>query len=101
MYAVIFEAQINQLDENYFTTAARMRELATSNYGCVDFTSATEGDKEISISYWDSLEQIQKWKQDEEHIQAQELGKSKWYNSYSVKVVEIIRAYDIPTTNHT
>ena len=93
MYAVIFEAQVNQLDETYFATAARMCELATSNYGCIDFTSVTEGDKEISISYWDSLEQIQKWKQDEEHLKAQAMGKGKWYKSYQVRIVEVIRAY--------
>jgi len=93
MYAVIFEAQINQLDDDYFTTATRMQDLATSNYGCVDFTSVTEGDKEISISYWDSLEQIQKWKQDEEHLKAQEIGKKQWYKSYKVKIVKIVKEY--------
>ena len=93
MYAVIFQAQINQLDHTYTTTAARMRELATSQYGCVEFTSVTEGDKEISISYWQSLEQIQKWKQDEEHIQAQAMGRAKWYKNYNVQIVEVMRTY--------
>ena len=93
MYAVIFEAQINQLDESYFATAARMRELATSNYGCVEFTSATEGDKEIAISYWQSFADIQNWKQDAEHLQAQKMGKERWYKNYTVRVVEVIRSY--------
>lgn len=93
MYAVIFEAQTNQLDETYFTTAARMRELATSNYGCVEFTSITKGDQEISISYWNSLEDIKKWKQDKEHSKAQERGKATWYINYQVKIVEVIRSY--------
>lgn len=93
MYAVIFEAKINQLDEGYFATAARMRELATSNYGCVEFTSVTEGDKEIAISYWQSLEDIQRWKQDAEHLQAQQMGKARWYKSYQVKIVNILRSY--------
>ena len=93
MYAVIFEAQINQLDESYFTTAARMRELATSEYGCLEFTSVTEGKKEIAISYWQSLEQIQDWKQNKEHLQAQEMGKERWYKSYKVRVLELVREY--------
>ena len=95
MYAVIFEAQINQLDESYFVTANRMRELATSQYGCVEFTSITEGDKEISISYWQSLDDIKNWKQDEEHLQAQEMGKKRWYKNYSVKIAEVLKEYAI------
>ena len=94
MYAVIFEAQINQLDEDYFVTASRMQKLATSNYGCVEFTSVTDDDNEISISYWESLEQIQKWKQDEAHLKAQKLGKEMWYKSYSVKIVEVVSVYE-------
>ena len=93
MYAVIFQAQVNQLDLTYTTTAARMREQATSQYGCVEFTSVTEGDKEISISYWQSLEQIQHWKQDEEHIQAQAMGKARLYKNYNVQIVDVMRTY--------
>ena len=93
MYAVIFEACIKQLDADYAATAQRMRELAISQYGCLDFTSVTEGQKEISISYWSSLAQIQEWKQDQEHLQAQQQGKARWYESYKVRVVEIVRDY--------
>jgi len=93
MYAVIFKATTNKLDENYFSTAKRMRELAINEYGCKEFTAVTEGSQEIAISYWDSLEQIKAWKANSEHIVAQELGKSKWYSDYKVEIVEVISAY--------
>ena len=93
MYAVIFEATIKQLDDDYVATAARLRELAQEKYGCVEFCSLTEGEREVAISYWQSQEQIQAWKQDPEHLRAQVLGKEKWYESYRVKVVEVIRTY--------
>jgi len=93
MYAVIFRAQINQLDKNYTEMASRMKELALGKYGCIDFVSVTEGTQEIAISYWQNLEQIQKWKQDPEHITAQALGTSTWYKSYKVQIVEIMREY--------
>lgn len=93
MYAVIFRAQINELDELYHRTAARMRELAIKEYGCIEFTAVSEGDREIAISYWDSPQQIDAWKQNREHLAAQELGRSKWYKSYRVEVVEIRRGY--------
>ena len=93
MYAVIFKAEINELDEAYFSTAQRMRELAISEYGCREFTSACEDDQELAISYWDNKEQITAWSNNEEHRQAQALGKTKWYKNYQVQVVEVIREY--------
>lgn len=93
MYAVIFKAKITTLDESYTEMAKRMRELALDKYGCTDFISATEADYEIAISYWETQEQIKKWKQDAEHLVAQELGRSSWYASYKVEVVKIIREY--------
>ena len=96
MYAVIFKAQIKELDQNYSETAKRMQELALQKYGCIEFLSLTEGDQEISISYWKTLEHIQQWKQNAEHLQAQAMGKSKWYNNYQVEIVEIHRQYSYP-----
>ena len=62
-------------------------------YGCTDFTAVTEGTHEIAISYWNDMESIQLWKQDSQHLVAQELGQSKWYKSYQVEIVEVIRKY--------
>lgn len=93
MYAVIFKAEINQLDKRYSEMAKKMRELALNKYGCTQFISATENAHEIAISYWSELEQITKWKNDAEHLLAQELGRSTWYKSYKVEIVEIIREY--------
>ena len=93
MYAVIFRARIAELDGEYRRVAARMRELATEKYGCKEFVSVTEGDEEIAISYWEDERQIAAWKEDTEHCRAQELGRSTWYRSYHVQVVEIKREY--------
>jgi len=93
MYAVIFRAKIKRLDDDYFKTAKRMRELAMSEYGCVEFTSVTEGFDEIAISYWESIEQIKRWKQNSEHLVAQKLGKEKWYDEYTVEIVEVLDKY--------
>ena len=93
MFAVIFTAEINQLDDLYSKTAIRLRDLAISEYGCTKFTSCTEGDREIAISYWQSKEQIQAWKNDPIHRQAQQHGRANWYKSYSVEIVEILHQY--------
>ncbi len=70
MYAVIFKADINQFDQEYDDMLVEMRELAVSQYGCINIQSVTEGENEITISYWNSLEDIKAWKQDERHQMA-------------------------------
>ena len=93
MYAVIFKADIAVLDESYTKTAERMRQLALSKYGCLEFSAVSDETSEIAISYWENEQDIARWKQDPEHIDAQSTGKSDWYKRYSVEVVEIKRQY--------
>lgn len=98
MYAVIFKARIKQLaiDEGYHATAKHMREKAQSQYGCLDFISVSEGEQEISISYWPDLDSIKAWKQDADHLQAQRMGRELWYVDYKVEIVELKRSYCYP-----
>ena len=93
MFAVIFRAEVADFDAEYAEVAARLRDVAIRDYGCSDFTSCTEGNHEIAISYWDNEGQIKLWKQNAEHLVAQANGRSRWYKSYSVEVVEIVRSY--------
>lgn len=93
MYAVIFRAEIKELDESYSEMAEIMRSLAIDKYGCSEFSAVIEGKQEIAVSYWKNKELINQWKQDAQHLVAQDLGRSKWYKSYQVQVVEIIREY--------
>lgn len=97
MHAVIFRAKPGTRDDGYGKTVARMRGLAFDKYGCLDFVAVTEGDQEIAISYWENKEAIREWKSDSEHSLAQETGRSKWYESYIVQVVEIKREYKYNT----
>ena len=92
-YAVIFTAQMINPDKEYYATANKMRELAINKYGCTDFTSAFEDSTEITVSYWRTLEQINTWKQDIDHLKAQDMGKNNWYKTYKVQVVEVLREY--------
>ena len=93
MYVVIFRAEVNRFDDAYSAMAERMRELAINEYGCLEFTACTEGSYEIALSYWENESQIKVWRQNSEHLIAQELGKNNWYKSYTVQVVEIVREY--------
>ncbi len=94
MFAVIFKAEPDSQDEAYAAAVARMRQLAFEKYDCKDFISVTEGDTEIAISYWQDEDAIKRWKNDAEHLLAQQSGRSKWYKSYTVQVLEIKREYN-------
>ena len=93
MYAVIFSAEIRKLDQEYSDTAAALRQRAIDEFGCLSFTAVTEGNREIAISHWNSLEAIRAWKADPAHQAAQKLGRERWYSDYRVEVVEVVRAY--------
>ena len=95
MYVVIFKASIAEFDAEYLRTAAKLKELAFSKYGCIDFVSATEGNQEIAISYWQNEQQIHQWKNDPVHLLAQKNGRGKWYQSYRVEICEMKRSYDM------
>ena len=91
MYAVIFRATVAELDDEYFRTAERMKDLAFEKYGCLDFVSVTEGDEEIAISYWETERHIRDWKNDPEHRLAQVSGRNKWYKFFSVEICEVVK----------
>jgi len=93
MFVVVFRAVILNSDEHYLAQAKRMRELAIEKYGCLDITSATEADHEITVSYWQSKQHIEAWKKDAEHMQAQRDGINKWYRSYRIEVAEIVKKH--------
>ena len=93
MYVVIFRARIHKLDVEYSATAQRLRDLALTEFGCVEFISLSQVEEEITLSYWNSLEDIQRWKQHPDHRAAQQLGRDRWYQDYTVEVTEVLRTY--------
>jgi heme-degrading monooxygenase HmoA len=93
MYVVIFRARVRALDEEYSKVASRMRELALSQFGCLEFHAVTEGRDEVALSYWPSEDAIRAWKSHPEHVLAQRIGRERWYESYSVQVATITREY--------
>jgi heme-degrading monooxygenase HmoA len=87
-YAVVFTSQLTGDDNGYTEMAAKMLALATKQTGFLGFESAREG-LGISVSYWADLESITQWKANVEHLQAQQLGRQKWYSAYKVRVLRL------------
>lgn len=95
-YVVIFKAKILEINNEYLATAKQLREKALSQYQCIQFNSCYENGEEISLSYWNSLEEIQSWKKDLDHLKAQSEGQKNWYSQYSIEICEIKRSYKNP-----
>ena len=98
-YVVVFSAQRSADDPAYDAMAAEMVKIAMSQPGCLGMESARDPDGfGITNSYWCSEEDIAAWKAQARHRVAQHLGATRWYDSYSLRVARVERAYTGPRT---
>lgn len=89
-YAVIFKSKRTNGDNGYTDMADQTMQLVEKQSGFLGVDSVRGGDGVgITVSYWDSLESIEKWKHHALHMQAKENGKSKWYSEYTIKICRI------------
>ena len=93
-YAVIFTSVRTSGDNGYAETAAQMLELAKSQEGFLGVESARDENLGITVSYWSSLEDIEAWKQNVEHLEAQRKGQAEWYQEYHLRVSRVARVSD-------
>lgn len=91
-YAVIFTSKRTNIDLDYNEIAQKMVELAQQQEGYLGIESARE-EIGITVSYWKSLEAINLWKRNLDHIQAQRNGIANWYENYTVRIALVEREY--------
>ena len=91
-YAVIFTSTRTDLDDNYAEMAIKMENLAKQQPGFLGVESA-RNEIGITVSYWESLEAIANWKQNLDHLDAQFLGRQKWYENYVVRIAKVEKEY--------
>ncbi|MFI5782070.1 antibiotic biosynthesis monooxygenase family protein [Nocardia sp. NPDC051570] len=94
-YAVIITTQLHgEETADYRDMAARMAELGTRQPGYLGRQGMSDGQgRDLSIIYYRDHESIHAWKADLEHLEAQRLGKERWYQSYTVEVARVEREY--------
>lgn len=97
MIVVIFRTKLRaDADlEEYRRWAKRMFELVQQNPGFISMTSATDADGAgVTIERFASEEALEAWRTHPEHLRAQQLGRSAFYESYQVEVCTAVRAYE-------
>ncbi len=96
-YAVIFTAQRSDGDQGYGVMADKMVSLVAQQPGYIGIESARDAEGlGITISYWRTEADLLAWKQISAHLLAQSLGKTKWYQHYTLRVAKVERAYEGP-----
>jgi heme-degrading monooxygenase HmoA len=91
-YAVIFSTIRTSVDEDYLETAKQMEDLAKLQEGYLGIESARE-EVGITVSYWQSLDAIVKWKNNVEHTVARNKGRELWYQQYKLRICKVERDY--------
>jgi heme-degrading monooxygenase HmoA len=91
-FAVIFTST-QSATEGYAEMAQEMADLASTQPGYLGMDSA-KNEVGITVSYWESLEAIKSWKLHSEHLLAQKLGKSQWYDWYKIRICKVQHEYE-------
>ncbi|MEM9685841.1 MAG: antibiotic biosynthesis monooxygenase [Bacteroidota bacterium] len=91
-YAVIFTSVRTKDTDGYEEMAEKMVNLAQQQPGFLGMDSVYDNIG-ITISYWESMEAIKRWKQHTEHLVAQQKGKTQWYAWYKVRICKVVREY--------
>ncbi len=97
MHIVVFEFTLKDgVRDRYFELAAKMRDEIEGQPGFISierFESLNDQSKVVSISTWESDEAIKEWKKNLEHREAQRQGKESIFETFRLRVAEVIRDY--------
>jgi heme-degrading monooxygenase HmoA len=97
MFAVIFEVEpAAGRQQEYLDIAASLRPELEKIDGFVSierFSSLTKPGKILSLSFWRDEAAILRWRQYEEHYQAQVRGRAGIFADYRLRVASVVRDY--------
>lgn len=90
--AVVFTSELNESAPNYESLASQMVQLAKQQPGFLGIESARE-ELGITVSYWKDEAAVLNWSKNIEHQKAKQLGKEKFYKSYTIRICKVDRVY--------
>ena len=91
-YAVIFTSLLSENTVGYSEMANIMENFAKKQPGFIEMESSRDGIG-ITVSYWETLDDIKNWHVNLDHLEAQKLGKEQWYSWYKVRICKVEREY--------
>jgi len=67
-------------------------ELAKEQHGFLGVESV-RNELGITVSYWQDLESIKRWKENAEHSRSRQKGRRDWYKSFKVRIARVEKDY--------
>ena len=95
-YAVIFRSKRQDANhELYYQHDEKLEEKIKSLPGYISHFGIRHPETRagVTVAYFDSLDAIDNWRKDAEHMDAKKLAKSDFYENYSVEITEVIDQY--------
>lgn len=92
-YAVIAPAELHDDVRGYPEMAAKLMELAAQQPGFIGIESGFQKGFALAVSYWESLEAIQAWRENARHLVAKDKGRSAWFAKYVTRIARVERVY--------
>ena len=95
-YAVIFRSKRQDANhELYYQHDEKLEEKIKSLPGYISHFGIRHPETRagVTVAYFDSLDAIDSWRKDAEHMDAKKLAKSDFYENYSVEITEVIDQY--------
>lgn len=96
MAVCIFRSiRTNHSSDEYEIWSRTMDELVRETPGYLHHLSFRDSATRqgITISYFDGLESLDRWRLVPRHVEAQQLGREIFYDEYTIEVATVIRDY--------
>src|SRR5947207_13218860 len=90
-YAVIFTSVRRVADDDVHEQMGEdMFRLGSSQPGFLAAESVQDNESKgaITLTYWDSLANIEKWKMQADHMGAQKVGGERFYENYHARIAK-------------
>lgn len=92
MYSATFMVKIAGYDEEFHRLNDHIIRIAEANPGYLGRESWNDGDRNVVILYWRSLEDLRTFGMHPDHLLAKSRYK-EWYEGYKIVIAEVLREY--------
>lgn len=96
IYAVIFKSKRQDANQDiYYRHDSTLEEKIKNLPGYIKHFGIRHPDTRegVTVAYFESLNAIDVWRKDTEHMDAKNLAKSHFYENYQVEITEVIDSY--------
>ncbi|CAH2354408.1 hypothetical protein CLIB1423_16S02014 [[Candida] railenensis] len=96
-YVVTFASQRSDSNpEEYNAIGEKLDSLAREQPGFLGVESTRDSSGfGITLSYWKDRQSIINWKQNADHLVAQQLGKERFYENFTTRIAKVEREYSL------